>query len=108
MIKRSLKPTQSIFGGRLRNARLHANLTQEALGVAIGLDEGLACVRISRYESGVHAPSLQVLQQLADALEIPAAYLVTEEEWLANAILKICRISESQRRQLDDLLAETT
>lgn len=108
MLKKGLKPTGSVFGKRLREARLRADLTQDALGVAIGLDEGPACIRISRYESGVHNPSLDILLELAHALNIPAAYLVTEDERLAQAILRISQFNKREWKELEDLLWKTS
>ena len=105
MLKKGLKPTVGAFGKRLREARLRAGLTQDALGVAIGLDEGPACIRISRYESGVHNPSLDVVWQLAEALQVPPAFLVTEDDRLAHAILHLYLLSKVDPRQLDVLLA---
>ncbi|QKV56153.1 MAG: helix-turn-helix transcriptional regulator [Dechloromonas sp.] len=104
MLKKGLKPAAGTLGRRLREARLSAGLTQDALGVAIGLDEGPACIRISRYESGVHQPGLDVLSQLAEALNVPA-FLVTENDQLAQAILYLSRLAKDDRQQLDDLLA---
>lgn len=106
MLKSGLKPTGGVFGKRLREARLRAELTQDALGVAIGLDEGPACIRISRYESGVHNPSLEVLWELANALRVPPAYLVTEDDQLAQTILSIDALSKGNRQQLDEWLAD--
>ena len=105
MLKKGLKPAAGTLGRRLREARLSAGLTQDALGVAIGLDEGPACIRISRYESGVHQPGLEVLSQLAVALNVPPAFLVTENDQLAQAILYLSRLAKDDRQQLDDLLA---
>ena len=104
MLKKGLKPTTGALGKRLREARLRAGMTQDALGVAIGLDEGPACIRISRYESGVHHPSLDVLWQLAEALQVPPAFLVTEDDRLAHAILRLHQLSKTDPRQLDRLL----
>lgn len=105
MLKKGLKPTAGTFGKRLREARLAAGLTQDALGVAIGLDEGPACIRISRYESGVHSPSLDVLWQLADALKVPPAYLVTEDDRLAQAIVRLHSLSRDDPQRFADALA---
>ena len=106
MLKTGLKPTGSVFGKRLREARMRADLTQDALGVAIGLDEGPACIRISRYESGVHSPSLDVLWELAKALGVPPAYLVTEDDRLAQAILRIHALRRRDGKRLDEWLTQ--
>lgn len=105
MLKRGLKPTAGTFGKRLREARLRAGLTQDALGVAIGLDEGPACIRISRYESGVHNPSLDVVWQLAEALQVPPAFLVTEDDRLARAVLSLYGLLKTDPQQFSQLAA---
>jgi len=104
MLKRDLKPTRTIFGKRLREARVRARLTQEGLGVAIGLDEGNACIRISRYESGVHAPPLDVVVALAQALSVPPAYLLTTDDRLASMMLGLCRLDDAQLSQVETLI----
>lgn len=106
MLKKGLKPAAGTLGRRLREARLSAGLTQDALGVAIGLDEGPACIRISRYESGVHQPGLEVLSQLAVALNVPTAFLVTADDQLAQAILYLSRLVKDDPQRLGALLAE--
>ena len=107
MLKKVLKPTGNVFGKRLREARLRAGLTQDALGVAIGLDVGPACIRISRYESGVHLPSLEVVWALAKALRVPAAFLVTEEDQMAAWVLQIYGLEQAQQDLLSELLSGT-
>ena len=74
------------FQTRFKQAR-HANkLTQEQLGIAIGLDEFVASTRINRYEKGVHLPDLQTLESIANVLEVSPAYFFAEDE-LALTIL---------------------
>ena len=70
-----LKIPASCFGRRLREARLRADIPQDKLGVAIGLDEGTASARISRYETGTHAPPYDVAQEIAKVVRVPVAYL---------------------------------
>lgn len=41
---------QAIFTTRFKQARKAKKLTQEQLGIAIGLDEFVASTRINRYE----------------------------------------------------------
>lgn len=40
----------TVFGGRLKEARLRAGLSQKSLGIAAGLDPFVAGTRINRYE----------------------------------------------------------
>ncbi|WP_366931802.1 hypothetical protein [Paraburkholderia xenovorans] len=39
----------TVFGGRLKEARLRAGLSQKKLGIVAGLDPSVASTRINRY-----------------------------------------------------------
>ncbi len=79
---------QQVFCTRLKTARKERKLTQEKLGIIIGLDEFVASTRINRYEKGVHQPDFQTLSAISSVLDIPVAYLFTEDDELANKILE--------------------
>lgn len=57
---------RQVIGGRLRDARMHANLTQLRLGERVGLDHKT----ISRIEHGQSDPTLSDLLLMAAALQI--------------------------------------
>lgn len=80
---------QSLFGSRLRAARLRAGLAQDRLGVLIGLDEGCSSARISRYETGIHEPPFEIAKSLAAVLGVPVAYFYCPEDELAEVILEL-------------------
>lgn len=80
---------QSVFGVRLRAARLQAGIPQDRLGVMIGLDEGSSSARISRYESGTHAAPYEIAAKLASALKIPLPYLYCPDDHLADLLLEV-------------------
>ncbi len=60
------------FGGRLRQARLDAGLTQSQLVRLSGIPKPT----LSRYENGHVMPSLGTLTRLADALNVPEGSLL--------------------------------
>lgn len=64
------------FGRALREARLHAGLSQEALAERADLHRNW----VSMIERGKHAPALDSIFALADALGIEAAKLVEQAE----------------------------
>lgn len=99
------KSTSTVFGKRLRHARLLKKVPQDKLGVLIGLDETVASARISRYETGQHEPPYQTAQQLAKALIIPVAYLYCDDDDLAEIILKLSSITEERFQDLKSILA---
>lgn len=89
-----------LFGRRLREARLRAGIAQDKLGVMIGLDEGCSSARMSRYESGIHEPPLPIIQLLAKALRLPAAYFYAEDDSLAELILMFGQMKTNERKAL--------
>lgn len=78
------KHPKSLFGKRLRDARLQAGIPQDKLGVMIGLDESCSSARMSRYENGVHSPPFNTVERIADALKLPTAYFYCSDDYLAE------------------------
>lgn len=91
---------KSVFGRRLREARLRAGIAQEQLGWMIGLDEGCSSARMSRYENGIHEPAHLIVQLLAKALRIPSAYFYAEDDVLAEWILVFSQLKSADRKAL--------
>jgi transcriptional regulator with XRE-family HTH domain len=60
------------IGARIRDARIHADLTQVQLGELIGRDHRT----IHRWEYAFRIPGLDDLLLIADALNVPLADLV--------------------------------
>lgn len=100
------KPPASLFGKRLREARLRAGVAQDKLGVALGLDETTASARMSRYETGVHEPPMDVASRIAQALGVPAAYLYCEDDDLAEVILAWGQLSGEGRARVKQSAVE--
>ncbi|KVQ82577.1 helix-turn-helix domain-containing protein [Burkholderia multivorans] len=69
------------------------------LGVQIGLDEGTASARLSRYETGTHEPPFGIAVKLAQALHLPAAYFYCEDDELADLVLAWVRLPKTERKQ---------
>ena len=63
------------FGQRLREARLGAGYSQSDLEEISGIPKA----RLSRYENGHVAPSIQTLERLAAALKVSEASLLGDE-----------------------------
>ncbi|TXS78709.1 helix-turn-helix domain-containing protein [Streptomyces sp. sk2.1] len=62
-------------GDRIRDARLHANLTQES----VALTADISRHSLNRIEHGYGSPLLDTLVRIADAIGVPLADLVREE-----------------------------
>lgn len=74
---------------RLRIAREFADISQEALAVAVGVSEETGSSRISHYEHGRHRPKFELVCQLAKALNVPEGYFYTLDDSFAEAMLKL-------------------
>ncbi|PTS80460.1 transcriptional regulator [Stenotrophomonas sp. HMWF022] len=91
--------TRQRFGKRLQTARKAAGLTQQQLGMEIGLELDVAAIRINRYERGVHDPDSDTAHKLAKRLGMPLAYFHSDNEALAEAILTFARLSPAQQQE---------
>ena len=68
-----------------------------------GLDPSVASPRINQYERGKHEPQLRTAKRLAEVLGIPAAFLYTEDDLLAEVLL---RWNDLTDRQKNDILKQ--
>jgi transcriptional regulator with XRE-family HTH domain len=89
---------KSLFGRRLREARLRAGIPQDQLGILIGLDEGSASARMSRYENGVHAPPFELVEQIAAVLNLPTPYFYCRDDQLAE-IMQLYFLASKEKRE---------
>ena len=94
----------TIFARRLRERRQALGLSQEAVGVAIGIDESCSRTRISRYETGKHEPADAICRLLAKALQVPVGYFYCDDDLEAEALLIIHAVSEDQKRRIVETL----
>ncbi len=97
--------TPSVVGQRMRGLREQLGLSQESVGVAIGIDESSSRARISRYELGVHEPPVPTARLIADALGAPLTYLYCEDDDIADLLLALHRLGPSERgRKIRELM----
>ena len=90
----------NVFAVRLREARQRAEITQEDLAAAAGIDGFSASARISQYENGKHVPQDAIARNLAKALGIPVAYLYAADDRTAELLLLWGRLSVAQKSSL--------
>jgi transcriptional regulator with XRE-family HTH domain len=90
----------SVFGTRLKDARLRAGLSQKQLGIVAGLDPFVASTRINRYELGVHKVDFPFASKLADVLKVPVAYFYCDNDELAELVYAFGRASRKDRANL--------
>ena len=103
-----LSPPGSLFGRRLRAARLRVGSPQDKLGVMIGIDEGSSSARISRYETGIHEPPVQIVQRLAEVLQLPTAYFYCEDDRLADLVAGYFQLDESAKASVEKFVKQLT
>ncbi len=89
-----------VFARRLAEARKRAGLSQRQLGVLADLDPTVASPRINQYERGKHEPQLKTAKRLAEVLGIPPAFLYTDDEVLAELLLRWNGLTLRQKKDL--------
>lgn len=90
----------SVIGRRMRSMRVDLGLSQEKVGVAIGIDESSSRARISRYELGVHEPPIPTAKLIAGALGVPLSYLYCEDDDVAVLLLALHQLGVRERQQM--------
>lgn len=100
-----LSPPQTLFGRRLREARLRSGIPQDRLGVMVGFDEHGSSARMSRYETGTNEPSFPVIEKLAELLGVPMAYFLCDDDQLAELVLRFAALDAAGRTRLLALAA---
>jgi len=88
----------NIVGVRIRSRREELGLSQEKIGVQIGIDESSSRARISRYELGTHEPPVATARLIAKALAVPLAYLYCDEDDVAVLLKELATKPASQQR----------
>ena len=89
-----------VFAQRLAQARKRVGLSQAEVGVRAGMDPAVASARINQYERGKHEPQLRTAKRLADVLGIPAAFLFTEDDLLAEVLLRWNDLTDRQKKDV--------
>ena len=80
-------------------------MSQRALGDLMGLGKDKGSSRINRYEHQVTAIGFDNLELLANALNVPPAYLLADTPGMADAILAVAKMSEEERISLAKKMA---
>jgi transcriptional regulator with XRE-family HTH domain len=96
----------SIFGRRLKEARLKAGLSQEQLGIEAELDPASASARMNRYELGKRVPNFELVDKIAVLLDLPVSYFYTTDEDMAQLLLKLHRLSKTKRQKVMQFVIE--
>jgi len=89
-----------MFTKRLKEARLALGISQRELGRRIGLSEDVVSSRVTRYELGTSEPDFATASKLAKELGVPLAYLLADNDALADIILAVAGMSPAEQRRM--------
>ena len=89
-----------MFTRRLKKARLALHISQRELGRRIGLSEDVVSSRVTRYELGTSEPDFLTASKLAKELGVPLAYLLADNDALADIILAVAGMSPAAQRKM--------
>ena len=76
---------EKTFGQRLRETRVRAGFSQSDLEEVSGIPKA----RLSRYENGHVAPSIQTLERLAKALNVSEASLLGDQRAILEEFFRV-------------------
>lgn len=89
-----------VFGKRLKEARKHADLSQERLGVLAGIDEMSSSARMNQYERGKHEPDFSMVERIAKVLNVPESYFYAKDDDAAWLQVVFHRLSPPDREKV--------
>jgi len=84
---------------------MRAGLSQEQLGIRIGLEPASASTRMNRYELGKRVPDLELVERVAAELKLPAAYFYAVEDDEAELLRRFNELSTEGRRRVMEVAA---
>jgi transcriptional regulator with XRE-family HTH domain len=90
----------STFSKRLKEARLQAKLSQEQLGLKIGLEPESASTRMNRYELGKRAPAFELVERIGVELNLPVAFFYAVNDDEAELLIKYHKLNSIKRKQV--------
>jgi transcriptional regulator with XRE-family HTH domain len=86
----------------LKAARLLTGLSQEKLGLEVGLEAESASARMNRYETGARVPDLDLVERIGAVLGVPAPYFYAEDDQVAELICAFSLLPKSKRQDVLD------
>ena len=92
----------SLFGKRMKEARLRAGLSQEKLGVLAGIDEMSSSARMNQYERGKHEPDFSMVERIALALDLPESFFFSKDDKTAWLLVALHRLPSAMRYEVID------
>lgn len=90
----------------MKEARLLAKLSQEQLGLKIGLEPESASARMNRYELGKRVPAFELVQRIAAVLDLPVTYFYADRDDEAELLVRFHRLQAAERKEVISFIAE--
>jgi len=90
----------SLFGKRMKEARLRAGLSQERLGVLAGIDEMSSSARMNQYERGKHEPDFSLVERVAQILDVPECYFYCKDDDVAFVLVQLHQVPAGQKQEM--------
>jgi transcriptional regulator with XRE-family HTH domain len=90
----------SVFSKRLKEARRGAGLSQERLGVLVGIDEMSASARMNQYERGKHEPDFSMVERIARVLKVPVSFFFAQDDDEMKLLRWFYRLGSKERAEL--------
>ncbi len=91
---------------RIKEARIRAGLSQEQLGIRVGLEPESASTRMNRYELGKRTPDFGLMERIAVELGLPTAYFYSANEDEAALLIAFHRLKPVARKKLLEFALE--
>ena len=85
---------------RIKEARLIVGISQEQLGMAVGIKRLSANADINQYENGKCIPSFLILKKIAKTISVPVVYFYAEDNMLAKFLFLYGKINKKSRKQI--------
>jgi len=70
------------------------------LGIKAGIDEFSASARMNQYETGKHHPDLTTISRLCDVLNVPVAFMYSDDDDLAHIIATYPTLSPKDKQSI--------
>jgi transcriptional regulator with XRE-family HTH domain len=91
---------QSTLSIRLKQARLRAKLSQEELGIRIGLEPASARTRMNRYEVGRRVPAFELIERVASELGLPATFFYAAKDDEAELLVQYHQLDQTDKERV--------
>ncbi len=98
----------AVFGKRVKEARRHAGLSQEKLGVLAGIDEMSSSARMNQYERGKHEPDFSMVERIAQVLNVPESFFYTKDDDAAWLQVVFHRMLKDDRQKVISFVQKMT